>query len=450
MDPEDQDIINKYQETESMKSPERIMVLGVGGGGSNAVNYMYTSNNINGVSFVVANTDQQALNSSPVPRKLLLGPTVTRGLGAGANPEVGCEAAQESCEDINKLFTDDTDMVFITAGMGGGTGTGAAPVVAGIARERGILTIGIVTIPFFFEGMNKIKKALDGASELKKYVDALMVINNERLTEIYPDLDFDSAFAKADDTLSIAAQSISEIVTAEGRINLDQRDVNTTLRNGGTAIISIGYGEGPDRVTKALQDALYSPLLRNTDVFSSKRVLFNISFSPLADEPFRIQEAKQLNAFTTKMHSDVEVIWGQSKDESLGNKVKITLLASGFDVTVKEKSNDLGPVVVKGADKTDDKEIDKAEISEYYGEDKIDSYIRQKESQNYVIFNSDNLDDDSTIEEFEKTPTCMRKRRSPKPAELSPEPRQPQGAPRSAENPNEIDFSGDDDCFTLK
>ncbi len=450
MDPEDQDIINKYQETESIKSPERIMVLGVGGGGSNAVNYMYTSNNINGVSFVVANTDRQALDSSPVPRKLLLGPTVTRGLGAGADPVVGCEAAEESCEDINKLFTDNTDMVFITAGMGGGTGTGAAPVVAGIARERGILTIGIVTIPFFFEGMNKIKKALDGASELKKYVDALMVINNERLTEIYPDLDFDSAFAKADDTLSIAAQSISEIVTAEGRINLDQRDVNTTLRNGGTAIISIGYGEGPDRVTKALQDALYSPLLRNTDVFSSKRVLFNIAFSPLADEPFKIQEARQLNAFTTKMHSDVEVIWGQSKDESLGNKVKITLLASGFDVTVKEKVNDNDGLVVKGAtDKTDEKEIDKDEIKNFYGDEKVENYIREKESQNYVIFNSENLDDDSTIEAFEKTPTCMRKRRTPKPADFNPAAIQ-QPKPEAPKNPNEIDFSGDDDCFSLK
>lgn len=448
--------------TES-QAPERIMVLGVGGGGSNAVNYMYRENMIKGVSFVVANTDRQALNSSPVPHKLLLGPTSTRGLGAGAVPEVGREAAEESATEIDALFTDDTDMVFITAGMGGGTGTGAAPVVARIARQRGILTIGIVTIPFLFEGMKKINMALTGAQEMRQYVDSLMIINNERLTEIYPDLDFESAFAKADDTLSIAAQSISEIVTAEGRINLDQRDVNTTLRNGGTSMISIGYGEGENRVTKAIEDALYNPLLKNTDIFTSKRLLFNISFSPNAEQPFKIDEARQLNAFVTKMQSHVDVIWGQSKDESLGNKVKITLLASGFDVTVKDKSpEDEDVIVIPNNNKIKEKEpeIDKHRLSEYYGSDKIDNIIREKESQNYVIFNDNTLDDDDMIEEFDKIPTIMRNHKSMSASTdrtaININQSKPQSAPvvdhgiqDEFDNPK-IDFSEDDDnIFTL-
>ncbi|MDE6160542.1 MAG: cell division FtsZ family protein, partial [Muribaculaceae bacterium] len=237
MAPDDTQYLNKYESNND--EPNRIVVIGVGGGGNNAVNYMYRQD-IKSVSFVVANTDKQALNSSPVPSKLLLGPTVTRGRGAGAKPERAREAAEESATDIDAIFNDDTDMVFVTAGMGGGTGTGAAPVVARIARERGLLTIGIVTIPFLFEGLKKINKALAGAEEMSKYVDALLVINNERLTDIYPDEIFEDAFAKADDTLATAARSISEIITNEGYINLDFNDVDTTLRDGGTAIISIG------------------------------------------------------------------------------------------------------------------------------------------------------------------------------------------------------------------
>ena len=229
MAPDDTQYLNKYESNSD--EPDRIVVIGVGGGGNNAVNYMY-SQDIQSVSFVVANTDRQALLSSPVPNKLLLGPTVTRGRGAGAKPEVARAAAEESATDVDNLFGPDVDMVFVTAGMGGGTGTGAAPVVARIARERGLLTIGIVTIPFLFEGLKKINKALAGAEEMSKYVDALLVINNERLTDIYPDEIFEDAFAKADDTLATAARSISEIITNEGYINLDFNDVDTTLRDG--------------------------------------------------------------------------------------------------------------------------------------------------------------------------------------------------------------------------
>ncbi|MBQ3731499.1 MAG: cell division FtsZ family protein, partial [Muribaculaceae bacterium] len=226
--------------------PTIIKVMGVGGGGNNAINHMYMQN-IEGVSFVVLNTDKQQLNESPVPNRVLLGPNTTHGLGAGNIPETAKRAAEESEAEIAALFDDDTKMVFITAGMGGGTGTGAAPVVARIAHEKGVLTIGIVTIPFLFEGPKKILKALAGADEMGKYVDALLIINNQRLTEIYSDLDFTNAFGKADDTLTTAARSISDLITVKGVINLDFNDVNTTLRNGGAAIISSGYGSGEHR-----------------------------------------------------------------------------------------------------------------------------------------------------------------------------------------------------------
>ncbi|MDE5594784.1 MAG: cell division protein FtsZ, partial [Muribaculaceae bacterium] len=307
MSESDNQYLDKYKET--VDAPDRIMVLGVGGGGNNAVNHMYSEAKIHGVSFVVVNTDDMALKTSPVPKKLLIGPTTTKGRGAGNKPDKAREAAEESAAEISELFTPETDMVFITAGMGGGTGTGAAPVVARIARERGLLTIGIVTIPFFFEGEKKIEKAFLGANELKRYVDALLLINNDRLSDIYPDLAFDSAFAKADDTLSIAAQSISEIVTNPGYINLDMNDVDTTLRDGGTALISIGYGEGENRVTAAIEDALHSPLIKDTDVFSSKRLLFNLCYSRKSQVPFKAQEVQQINDFVAKIDKGVDVIW---------------------------------------------------------------------------------------------------------------------------------------------
>ena len=218
-------------------------------------------------------------------------------MGAGNDPEVAKEAAEESADQIAALFDDETKMVFITAGMGGGTGTGAAPVVARIARERGVLTIGIVTIPFLFEGDKKIIKALNGAKEMSKYVDAILIINNERLTEIYPDLDFLTAFGKADDTLSTAARSISDLINVNGKINLDFKDVNTTLRDGGVAIISSGYGEGEHRVTKAIEDALNSPLLKNRDVYGSKKILLNFYFNPNSDQPFVMEEVNEMREF---------------------------------------------------------------------------------------------------------------------------------------------------------
>lgn len=398
--------IDKYGEQNY--NPEQIMVIGVGGGGSNAVNHMFAKHTQR-VSFVVANTDRQALAKSPVPKKLLLGPNVTKGRGAGNVPETARRAAEESAQDIDNLFTDETDMVFITASMGGGTGTGAGPVVARIARERGLLTVGIVTIPFLFEGMKKINKALAGAEEMAKYVDALLVINNERLTECYPDMAFVNAFAKADDTLSIAAESISEIITNDGYINLDFNDVDTTLRNGGTALISVGYGEGENRVTDAINDALHSPLLKNTDVFSSRRLLFNLCYSPKADQEFKSQEAKELSAFVSRIDSqvDVDVIWGITYDENLGNRVKFTILAAGFDAVDSEFGVDAAPMT--GNKSTQDSEkINNEKIGEYYGAEKIDDLQRLKEQQRYIILSPDQLDNEEIIDTLERTPAYNR------------------------------------------
>ncbi|MCM1137629.1 MAG: cell division protein FtsZ [Duncaniella sp.] len=316
--------------------PIIIKAIGVGGGGNNAVDHMFKSG-IEQVSFVNINTDRMTLRHSVVPNTLQIGD----GLGAGNVPETARDFAEQSADEIAALFDDDTKMVFITAGMGGGTGTGAAPVVARIAKERGLLTIGIVTIPFLFEGQKKIKKAIAGADEMAKYVDALLVINNERLTEIYGDLSFLNAFGKADDTLSIAARSISEIITEHGYIDVDFNDVNTTLRNGGAAIISSGYGEGEGRVTQAIEDALKSPLLKNRDILGSKKLLFYLHFDPNAEDQFLMQESNEITDFISSINTDVDVIWGIGFDETLGNKVKMTILAAGFDVTLQAEEDDI-------------------------------------------------------------------------------------------------------------
>ena len=398
-----QDIRDNYDFVVDNNEDTIIKVIGVGGGGNNAINHMYQQG-IKNVSFVVCNTDKQALNNSPVPTRVLIGPTVTRGLGAGNLPEVARKAAEESVEQLNELFDDQTKMVFITAGMGGGTGTGAAPVVARIAKERGLLTIGIVTIPFLFEGEKKILKALDGADEMSKYVDALLVINNERLTEIYHDLNFINAFGKADDTLSTAARSISELITCDGHINLDFNDVDTTLRNGGAAIISSGYGEGEHRVTKAIEDALNSPLLKNRDIFGSKKLLFNLYFSRNAEDEFVMDEAKELTAFVNKLDTGVDVIWGVAFDESLGNKVKITILASGFDVTIRDDEQEkVFSLKQKPADKDS-----RSRLSDEYGQEKIEDLQKTKDSARYIILTPEQMDDDAVVEKLEKSPAYNR------------------------------------------
>ena len=307
-----------------------IKVIGVGGGGSNAVNHMYRQG-ITDVTFVVCNTDNQALASSPVPIKIQLGVGTTEGLGAGAVPEKARTAAEEDIERIREVLKDNTKMVFITAGMGGGTGTGASPVVARVARELGILTVGIVTIPFAFEGKPKILQALEGVAHLNEHVDALLVINNEKLREIDPTLTFKNAYAKADEVLSNAAKAIAEIVTVTGYINIDFADVYTIMKDGHVAIMNTGEAAGENRIQQAISNALKSPLL-NTDVHGANKILLSLYCSGSDEHQIKMEELSQIHEFMEEVGENVQVIWGQTFDDSLGENVKITLIATGFKV----------------------------------------------------------------------------------------------------------------------
>ena len=309
-----------------------IKVIGVGGGGCNAVKNMYAEGIVN-VSFAVCNTDSQSLSKSPVPVKIMLGKS---GLGAGANPEVGRSEAQNTQEDIKKLLDDGTKMVFVTAGMGGGTGTGAAPVIAGIAKGMGILTVGIIIIPFYFEKRKKIVKALQGVEEMRKNVDALLIVNNERLCDVYADSEITvkDAFKLADKVLSDATKNISELITVEGTINLDFRDIETTIKSGGGAIMAMGRASGEGRVQSAIKNALDSPLLYGSDISNAQRILFNIYTS--SKHPIFVREMREIDAFFDELNPDIKVIWGLSDDDSLDEDAKVTILATGLNNELAE------------------------------------------------------------------------------------------------------------------
>lgn len=390
-----------------------IKVVGVGGGGSNAVNHMFHEG-IHDVSFALCNTDNQALSKSPVPVKVQLGEKTTKGLGAGNIPETAKKAAEESIDLIQNLLSDGTRMVFITAGMGGGTGTGAAPVIARVAKELDILTIGIVTIPFVFEGPRKIVQALKGVEEIAKNVDALLVINNERLLDIYKDLTVMNAFAKADDTLTIAAKSIAEIITIHGHVNLDFADVNTTLKNGGVAIMSRGIGSGENRINDAIKDALHSPLLNNNDVFSAKKILVNISYGK--DSPLMMEEMNDFHMFMSKFSTDIEVIWGAAEEEDLGDDIKVTLLATGFDLShvpgIKEqreeetKAEELERKIKEDA-RREQEEKDRELIEKYYGKEGLRNITNENNIRPFIL-TLEELNDDKIIEALEKNPVYKR------------------------------------------
>ncbi len=539
----DNNILLDFGEPE--KENSIIKVIGVGGGGGNAVNHMYREG-IHDVTFVLCNTDNQALNDSPVPVHLQLG---KEGLGAGNRPEKARAAAEESLEDIKKVLSDGTRMAFITAGMGGGTGTGAAPVIARISKEMGILTVGIVTIPFRFEGDRKIDQALDGVEEMQKHVDALLVINNERLREIYPELtvldafgkaddtlsvaaksiaeiitvhglinlDFNDvktesledikkvlsdgtrmafitagmgggtgtgaapviarvskemgiltvgivtipfrfegdrkidqaldgveemqkhvdallvinnerlreiypeltvldAFGKADDTLSVAAKSIAEIITVHGLINLDFNDVKTVLKDGGVAIMSTGYGEGEGRVRKAIDDALNSPLLNENDVFNSKKILLSISFSGGKDgkESLMMEEMNDVNDFMGKFGNDFEIKWGLATDPELGKRVKVTILATGFGIdsvdgmsSHRQRHNTQEEATRIAAEQEKEAQLQDRR-NRFYGGDA--SNKRYKRRPHIFLFRSEDLDNDDVISAVEQTPTYKRTR----------------------------------------
>ncbi len=307
-----------------------IKVIGVGGGGSNAVNHMFDQG-IKGVDFVVCNTDRQALDISPVPLKIQLGPSLTEGRGAGAIPEIGRNAAVENIEDIRSILSKDTKMIFITAGMGGGTGTGAAPVIAQVAREMDILTVGIVTVPFAFEGRRRRQQAEEGLEALRQSVDTLLVINNERLREMAGNLSIAQAFALADNVLSTAAKGIAEMISVTGAINVDYNDVNTVMRNSGVAIMGSASAEGEGRAMIAVEEALNSPLLNDNDISGAKYILLNITYG---NEEVTMDEIGEITDFIQDAAgSSADVIWGHGYDESLGNKLKITLVATSFNST---------------------------------------------------------------------------------------------------------------------
>jgi len=391
----------KFNDKRKERQTNDIMVIGVGGGGGNAVNHMFHQG-VKEVTFVVCNTDRKAVEESDVPNKVVIG----NGRGAGNDPKKAQKFAEDDIEKIQAIFDDDTRMVFITAGMGGGTGTGAGPVVARVAKERGLLTIGIVTIPFLFEGQKKIMKALEGADEMAKYVDALLIINNERLAEIYPDLDFFNAFGKADDTLSTAARSISEIITTTGYINVDFEDVDRTLRGGGTAIISTGYGEGEHRVTKAIEDALNSPLLRNRDIFGSRSLLLNLYMSRNGDNSMAMTEVQELRNFVSEINPEVDIIWGVTVDNDLGEKVKITILAAGFDVTIREEEE--GIILTGKEVSVPAATVKKGGISDIGRKMKEQYGDTSDLSKNYIILTPEQMNDDSMIELLEKPATYSR------------------------------------------
>ena len=307
-----------------------IKVIGVGGGGSNAVNHMYRQG-IKGVDFIVCNTDHQALDISPVPTKIPLGQSLTEGRGAGSIPEIGKNAAIENLDEIKDILAKNTKMIFVTAGMGGGTGTGAAPVIAQTARDMGILTVGIITVPFTFEGRKRRTQAEDGIEQMRDAVDTLLVINNDKLREMFGNLSLVNAFEQADDVLAIAAKGIAEVISVTGQINVDFNDVNTVMKDSGVAIMGSAEAEGDDRATKCVEQALSSPLLNDNNIEGATYVLLNITYGDkavLMDEISDITDYIQEEAGST-----ADVIWGHGHDETLGEKLCVTIIATGFKIT---------------------------------------------------------------------------------------------------------------------
>lgn len=322
-----------------------IKVIGVGGGGNNAVNHMFRQG-IEGVDFIQCNTDAQVLDESPVPIKVQLG---NRGLGAGAKPEVGRMAAEESIEEIREILSKSTQMLFITAGMGGGTGTGAAPVIASVARELDILTVGIVTIPFTFEGMRRRRQAEQGIQEMRKYVDTLLVINNDKLRELHGDLKLEQAFAKADNVLTTAAKGIAELITVRGYINVDFEDVKTVMKDSGRAIMGSGLAEGPNRAIEAAEQALSSPLLNDNDIHGARNILL---YMAAGEEDLTMDEITEITDYITE-HAGIEadMIWGKGTDPTLGKNVAITIIATGFDtvdaIELNKPQKNVTPLVLE-------------------------------------------------------------------------------------------------------
>lgn len=382
------------------RKPSIIKVVGVGGGGCNAVKHMFEQG-LPDVTFAVCNTDAAALQHSPVEKKLQLG----SGLGVGGKPEKGRLATENSADEIREMLNDGTKMVFITTGLGGGTGTGGAPVIARIAKEMGILTVAIVTIPFLYEGMNRIDKALIGLEEISKTVDSLMVINNERLFQVFPTKTADEAFKRADDTLSVAAKSIVDIIKIYGEVNPDFNDVRAVLQDGGVAIITTAYASGVDRLNHAIDAALNTPLLNNNNIYNSKRLLMTIFTSKADDgEPLMMSELHEITSFMARFDDRIDCKHAIGYDGTLGKEIKVTILASGFGI--EEKPDD---VDVYGEDmyKITQGQRLKDMYDHFYG-----SGTSNTRKWNLYEFNSSELDDDDIISAIETSPAYTRTSRT--------------------------------------
>ena len=381
-----------------------IKVIGVGGGGCNAVNHMYREG-INGVTFMVCNTDKKSLDDSPVPDKLLLG----EGLGAGNDPDEGYRKAEASVEEIRQRLDDGTLMVFITAGMGGGTGTGAAPVVAKVARDMDLLSVGIVTIPSSWEGIRKIDQALDGIEEISKYVDALIVVKNDMLVEVYNKLGFEEGYDRADDIALVAAKSISDIITMHGKTHLDFNDVRMVLKDGGVAIMGTGYGSGESRITTAIRDALTSPLLNDNDIFNAKKVVLCISYS--SQSQLMMGELDEVKEFMSRFGSDIVTKHGVEKDESLGDQVKVTLLATGFgiqDIHMKEMDERINKKSDEELQQIAEEEERRRARRKRYGYGDIGSPAQRIRRRHVYLFKPEDLDNAELIAMVEESPTYLR------------------------------------------
>jgi len=363
-----------------------LKVIGVGGGGSNAVNHMF-SQNIEGVNFIICNTDAQAIATSMVPNKVQLGPHLTQGLGAGANPAIGREATEESLEEIKRILEVNTKMAFITAGMGGGTGTGGAPIIAKICKDLGILTVGIVTTPFAYEGKKRIAQAEDGISKLKDHVDTLLVISNDKMRHQFGNLTMKAAFAKADNVLATAAKCITDVINSTGQLNVDFADVCTVMRKGGVAILGSAASEGENRAQQAIEQALNSPLLNDNDIRGAKWILININSSEGENE-FTMDEVETIqNHLLSQAGENTDVILGLGYDNALGNKIGITLIATGFE----------------HKDPFDKKEPPKAEIKEA---EKIVMELKQPEDEKkkyrQPVFSFEDKEVEKSLEKIEQ------------------------------------------------
>lgn len=372
-----------------------IKVIGIGGGGGNAVNHMYNQG-ITGVDFVICNTDAQALELSPIPNKIQLGTTLTEGLGAGAKPEIGKNAAIEDIDNIRKILENNTKMVFITAGMGGGTGTGAAPIIANLAKEMGILTVGIVTIPFSFEGRRRKDQAETGLEELRNSVDTLLIINNDKLRMLHGNLKMSEAFSKADDILLIAAKGIAEIITVTGYINVDFEDVKTVMKDGGTAIMGSASAEGDNRAIEAVTKAISSPLLNDNEIEGANYILLNITSG---EEEITMDEIDEITEYIQKESGGTaDIIWGNGVDETLGNKVSVTVIATGFGNkklgTIEENESQIQGIVHKLDDDVNEVSMEAPTDTSISSDITNDEPFIVNENQSTLSFEDDLLEDD--------------------------------------------------------